>query len=305
MENKNKPTIYGLKINNQFHYIGKTIKRNKHGKITFTYLRHLDKINDLTDARGDNDVEFVALKTLDDDIWFNEKLDEIVKKYSENHPLKNAKYLCEGKRSIWEGTDGYWKGKKRDKNTLKRLEESKFVRVCQYDKEGNLITIWNSIKEPATNIFKDYKVVNGSASSNLYRILSNTTINHKFAHNSYWYHLHDLLKKYNQIPRKLDIVEIRNAEIQVLRERLKPVRQYNLNRGSYESLIYTIEQVDNDGNVIQIFDNIKHAAHMLKIKERRVKNLCYGMIKKSTINLRYGKKIKQKPLKDINYVKNS
>lgn len=298
---KDKPVIYGLKIKNQYHYIGKTIKENKNGDILPSYLSHLSRIKTLNDLKYDNDIEIVNIKTLENNEWFDDKLSEVVKKYNENHPLKNAKYLCEGKRSVWEGTGGYWKDKKRDKHTLKRLEESKFIQICQYDKEGNLINIWNSIKEPAILIFKDYKVVNGSACSRLYGVLKNNSLKGKFAKNSYWYYVIDLYEEYNTIPKKLNFIEIRNKE-----KEKKSLANQKRNRDYHELLyteskIYTVELLDDNNNVINTFDNVKHAHHMLGISLSTVKNICRGNIKRPKFNLRYGKKIKQKMLKDIQY----
>jgi hypothetical protein len=83
--------------------------------------------------------------------------------------------------------NGYWRGKKRDSNTLKKLSESKYIKVVQYDKDGNLIKIWDSCKDAAIAIFKDYQIINGSAKSKIYDVLECKTIKNRFIYDSYWF----------------------------------------------------------------------------------------------------------------------
>jgi hypothetical protein len=292
MLENNNVIIYGLKIEDRYHYIGKTICLNHEGNVIksnlclygFPHLREL--IFDRQDVQFDV-LETVALKK-----WYDKKLEEVVDKYKDEHPLRNPDWMKEGKRGYWEGTTGYleeggyWSGKTRDEHTVLRLAESKFKRIIQFDKNGNLIKIWDSAKEIGLTVFKDYCVKNGSSESRIYNLISALSINGHFGMGCYWYKYEDLHKHFNgNIPKKLNIDAILKKEVERKRESCRNAVQ------EFKSF-YTIEWHKADGS-IQYFDNIFHAGYVLKISSVSVSRICRGVIKRPAIDLKYGQKKRQ------------
>lgn len=185
-------------------------------------------------------------------------------------------------------TNGYWKNKKRDPNTKKRLSESKFIKILQYDELGNLIKIWNSAKEVALKVFKDYVILNGGSKSKIYDVLNCKIIDNKFHHNSYWFRYSEIFNKYKKIPIYININDIRKKE--------------KINRGlKYKNGLkkrthikkYTILHYDLDGKLINKYNNSKHAAYVLKTTHKVIERICNGTTKNPVFNLKYGEKTSQ------------
>jgi hypothetical protein len=274
-----KAIIYGIKSNGEYHYIGKTIKQNKQGVINKSHLvvaYHNEKISSI--FNNDN-VNIEKLHEVDSDKWYDVKFHEVIKKYNEQHPLKNAQWMLDGKRG-----PEYWTGKQRDANTLQRLSESKYIRICQYDVNGHLVKIWNSAREIGVNVFNDYKVVNGSAKSKIYQAIKNNKINSFKSHfklNSYWFKETDLINNFNTIPTRIHIDVILKQEKDKRQKHYKPLTH---------SSRYTVIQYDNNGRILQKFDNTHHAAFVLNIDNSRVNKLCSGNRHDKRFNLTYGEK---------------
>lgn len=286
--------IYGLKIENKYHYIGKTICLNHEGNVIksnlslygFPHLREL--------IFNRQDIQFDVLEIVPLKKWYDKKLEEVVDKYKDEHPLRNPDWMKEGKRGYWSGTTGYldeggyWSGKTRDDHTVFRLAESKFKRIIQFDINGNLIKIWDSAKEIGLTVFKDYCVKNGSSKSRIYRLISALSINGHFGMESYWYKYEDIYKHFNgNIPKKLNIDTILKKEVEMKREN----RRNHGNNQTHKSF-YTVEWNKKNGT-IQYFDNIFHAGYVLKISSLSVSRICRGVIKKPIVILKYGQKKRQ------------
>jgi hypothetical protein len=181
-----------------------------------------------------------------------------------------------------DGHRGYWGGKKRDNHTIARLAESKYKKIVEYDHSGNFVKIWDSAKEIAITKFNDYKVVNGSADSKIYVLISNKTIKKHFYQNSYWYKATDLIKEFNVIPKKLNIDAIIQYEKNIRKEKRKSVIKTHK---------YTVIQYDNNGNKINDFLNVLDASKKLKIGEHTVRKMCRGKkISNKPYILKYGEK---------------
>ena len=264
-----KSTIYGVKTGDTFHYIGKTVKESKkdNGELCnsdacYQYFNPAIRNVFLQNA----DVNVVSIKTVDDDQWFGEKLQEVIKKHQDNNPLLNAQWMLEGKRS-------YWDGKERDAHTLKRLSESKYKRVCQYVVDGpllKLMRIWDSGKEIGLQVFKDYKVVKGAGCTKVYRMLDSRRINSRLKYGSYWFREAELLARYNLIPKKINLQTILAEE----RQRMAAERKETVHTSIWR---YKIEQLNDKGEVIKTYDNYLHAAYVLRISKYTVQKICRGL----------------------------
>jgi len=122
-----------------------------------------------------NKIEIVPIDITTDKKWFDDKLINILF-HKDGNNLKNAKHLLKGKRGFFGKGEGYWVGKEKDIHTLNRLSESKHKAIYQYDQSGKLIKSWKLIKDAATKVFKDYKVINGGSRSKLYGIVDRKKI---------------------------------------------------------------------------------------------------------------------------------
>jgi hypothetical protein len=278
--------IYGVKTDRGFNYIGKTIKSIKGNRD----LRKSDvgaryKNNDIKNFLIENpDVNMVVLKTIALQDWYDEKLLEVVDKHKDQHPLLNSQWMLDGKR-------GFWEGKERDVNTLKQLSESKYKRVVQYDILGYLVKVWESGKEVATHVFKDYRIKNGSGCTRLYSMLTSNNIKTRFRYGSYWLKEEELIENFGGIPNRINIGLIIENQKKEKREKSKYRRPSTYRR-------YTIIYTDKRGNEIR-YSNIFEAGLALKISPTSVGRICRGVIKSKSYTLRYG----EKELQPIDIVK--
>ena len=273
----NKVNIYGVKNGENFNYIGKTVRiakedgNLKHSDIHYQYTN--EKIKNLFN----DETNVTVIKVVDEDVWYNEKLHEVVEFYNKKHPLVNAQWMCEGKR-------GYWEGKVKDKYTITRLSESKFKRVFQYDSYGKLYKVWRSGKAAATMVFKDYRIFKGSACSELYSVLRRSTLKGKFSHGYYWFREEDIKILYpKEIPMQIYLYEIdleQHKKRSVIR---KHTVVENIRKAS-------VEHYDTEGHIIYTYKNTSHAAYMLKTTMSNIQRFCSGARHNDYYILKYGEK---------------
>ena len=280
-----KIIIYGIEYENTYYYIGKltteTTNPIVNSEISYQYQNPK-----LRNVFINNNVDIKTIREVSEDEWYDEKLDEIVKKYNKGNPLVNAQWMLDGKRSHWEGTEGYWKGKKRDINTLKRLSESKYKKLCQYDMKGNLIYIWQSIKDAAILFIGDYQVIKGGGSTKLYHTIGNKTINGHLTNGYYWFSEEELHKKYNKIPFQLNISALKEEELKKAKE----------NRKKHDvrfRKMYTIIHMNPDGSFKMIYHNIFEAAYMLRLSVTTIRKICIKKKNHPDYLLEYGDKMIQ------------
>jgi hypothetical protein len=287
MEEKNA-IIYGVKTKDTIHYIGKTNKRrigfntNKpisNSKVQVQYVNPV--LRDIFHNYENVTIEPIIF--VPESEWYPEKLREVVEHANKKHPLINAQWMIDGK-------NGYWEGKKRDAHTLLMLSQSKFRQFVEYDKNGNLKKIWNSGKEAAIKIFGDYKVINGAGSSKLYRIVKSVSIKKRFAHDSYWFKLEELIKYFNGIPEKLHLRSMVKREAE--NRRLKRIINNKKRTKTTRCCVELYERTTNE--LITIYLNTKEAAYKLKISVDTIRRLCSGETRPAAdFILRYGEKIVQ------------
>jgi hypothetical protein len=276
---ENKSTIYGIRIKDKFFYIGKTNKTIKDKmnipKSTIVYQYKNDKIREVLFSNENVFIE--ELKNVDHSEWYYEKLHEVFSKYKKGNPLLNHQWMLDGKKS-------YWDGKKRDVNTLKKLSESKFKKVVQYNSNYDLVKIWDSVKNAANTVFGDYCIINGSGCCRLNYILKNKLIKYRFENNYYWFKYDELMKIFDEIPLKIDLNMLLNKN-EFTRKRTY-VKPQNVRR-------YTVIRYDNLGNVINIYDNVTDAAYNLKTSKKTIQRLCNNQLYIKNIILKYGEKKSQ------------
>ena len=184
---------------------------------------------------------------------------------------------------------GYWKNRIRDANTITKLSESKYIKVVQYDEEGNLLKVWDSCKHAAIEIFKDYHIINGSAKSKIYDVLECKLIKNRLAHNSYWFKEKEILTfGFTTIPNKI--------LIDYIYERIK-IMKANRRKSCTLPIFakrYTVDYCDNNGVVINSYPNTEIAAEKLNMSMHVVQRHCRGFYKNNNYTLKYGEKTLQK-----------
>lgn len=282
MGKKKTAKIYAYKYDDKVIYVGKTIKTNEEGVIIKPQL-HLPYYNPKFKMIV-KDYNKVTIEILDEapiDKWFEPKFQKIVEKHNKGDKLLNAQHLLDGKRGYWEGTGGYWIGKKRDQNTIDRMIESKFKSLLQYDVDGNFVKEWKSIKQAAIEVFNDYELINGSAKSSLYYILGSKNIKKRFRHNSYWIKKSEF--KTTKIPIKISIDKI--LESQKIDRKYKNRTKKQIER-AIQILSKPIYQIDVNGKVIKQFKSAKIAGEQLGICSSAI-GLCCRYERGSTSGYRF------------------
>lgn len=277
--------IFGIKTKGKFHYIGKYSGGvNSEGRINKSSIGRAYASGKIREFYvGNPDVEIVNLKTVKPEEWYDEKLLEVVSKYSENHPLVNAQWMLDGKRGYWSDTDGFWKGKTRDKNTLARLSESKYKKIIEYDSSGEFIRSWDSIKEVATTVFGDYRVSNGSGCSVMYSMLRSSKIETRFRFNKYWFSESELMSEFGIIPKRLKL----QAIIEGKKARASACRK-TIDKTKITALRYTV--IVNTNGRVKKYNNAFDASEDLKIPHETIRRWCKDKKK----GFSYGEKIRQK-----------
>jgi len=278
----NVPIIYGVKTGDVFHYIGKMANVRKDAKLkNSNVMRQYTCPNIRSIFLNNQNVDVVQIKATKNALWYDEKLSEVLLKHNEKHPLLNAEWMLEGKR-------GYWEGKERDRHTLQRLSESKHRKVIEYDANGNYVKTWNSIKEIAVEIFKDYRLINGSANSKIYGILnySYKKISNRFRNNSYWFKEKELIENFNCIPIRLKINVIKENEIKNHHIERKTVNRTTTSK-------YSVVLYNEDNTIKTTYNNIDEAGRALKLSRRTIMRSCNGTTKNPKHLIKYGLKISQ------------
>ena len=279
--------IFGIKTNGKFHYIGKYSGGvNSEGRINKSSIGRAyssDRIREF--YVGNPDVEIVNLKKVKPEEWYDEKLLEVVSKYSENHPLVNAQWMLDGKRGYWSDTDGFWKGKTRDKNTLTRLSESKYKKIMEYDEHGEFVRSWDSIKEVATTVFGDYKVKNGSGCSVMYSMLRSSKLETRLRHGRYWFSESELMSEFGLIPKRLKIAAI----IASKKARASACRKV-IDKTKICAKKFTIIIYNEDQTIKKKYNNAFEASEDLKIPHETIRRYC----KSKKNGFSYGEKTKQR-----------
>lgn len=182
-----------------------------------------------------------------------------------------------------EGKRGYWIGKKKDKHTINRLSESKHKKILQYDLDGNLVKIWDSAKDAAKKIFKDYKVINGSAESKIYSLLQNKTINKKQGKGSYWFKITDIMTRYGELPIKISISQLYDEKKIIKR------KAYSRKKETHRTM-YSIIQYNENNDIINTFKNVADAVENLNMSTTSIKDISSGRRKNKKLILKYGEK---------------
>lgn len=280
-------TIYCIKTGETIHYIGKTVSEtNADGGINRSDLQYPYNNPGIRKVfMGNDSVSVVPIKFVPITEWYDEKLLEVVETHKQEHPLLNAQWMLDGKRGYWEGTGGWWEGKTRDPHTLQCLSESKHKKVLQYDLNGNLVKIWESRKEAATQVFGDYRVVNGSAASSLYSLVTNANPKKRLKHNSYWFSRDE----FEVVPTKISIPIM----YWKYKNNLTQKKRTHHNQ-------FTVEYyINNELNLV--FDNVKHAGHVLGVHHSHIRKICTGTRGSGKFDVRYGPK-KLQPI-NIDYGK--
>lgn len=238
---KKKAKIYAFKEDGKTIYIGKSLnlKNDLSNPSTIKYFY----VNDKLKRVANKSIEI--LEEVEVDNWFDPKLNQIVEKYKAGANLRNAKHFLEGRRGFFNKGEGYWVGKKKDAHTINRMTESKFKEVCQYDLNGNLVHVWNSIISAAKylgfEINKDKRGVTGSTKLN--SILNNKSINSRKYGAFYWIKREDL--PYTTIPIRLSIKDI--VKKQKIERHKKTIETRRLNG--------TLKTNNGDKEIVRINSN--------------------------------------------------
>jgi hypothetical protein len=172
----------------------------------------------------------------------------------------------------------YWQGKKRDKNTIEALSESKFKSCYTYDLNGNFIKKYKSYKECANDLFGDYEIKNGSGNSKIYTIIRNKNPKNRIYNNIYIFKEDFIFNKYNKIPNKIDLEKIfidYNKSIPPKKNIRKTKRVYEIN--------------SEYNNKIKKFENIKKCAKYYKISTSSVRRRINNKVK-DIVKFYYGEK---------------
>lgn len=192
--------IFTLYSDNKPFYIGKTTV-TKDGKIKMTYLGTYyanRKLNQKVKAAKNFKIRVVARTSNEAKEWFNEKLRKHQSYLEKKYKLINSKNVF-GLNGY-----GYWTGKKRDKHTLKRLEESKFKPIAQFTRDGKFVREWPSAKHAAKH-YRVYRLENGSGGSVIHdALLSKSRVWRDWV----WYKISELKEIYNGVvPQQLHKLE--------------------------------------------------------------------------------------------------
>ncbi len=262
--------IYAIKKNDQYHYIGKITKEINKKTITNSDILYQYNNIKLRDIMVDKNATIEILATLSPaDKWFTNKLSKVVEKYRNNHPLINVQWMKEGKTSYWEGTDGFWKNKKRDENTILKLSESKYKKIIQYNENGNLLQVWDSGKEAAIKIFDDYKTNNGKGTSRLYSIIKRKLFNKRFERESYWFTYNEMISIYNTIPKQIIIASFRNSWELIHPKKIRKESVVVRVRVSHKIIEYGTKNT-----IINTYTNAIEAAKLLDVSHSFIRRLC-------------------------------
>lgn len=183
--------IYTLYSDNKPFYVGKT-QVTKDGKIHMSYLGSYQlnkKLKKKVKAAKNFKIRVIAKTSSEKKVWFNEKLRKHQSYLEKKYKLVNSKNVF-GLNGY-----GYWTGKKRDKHTLKRLEESKYKPIAQFTLDGKFVREWPSAKHAAKH-YRVYTLMNGSGESEIHRALLGKK---RIWRDWVWYKISELKEIYNGV----------------------------------------------------------------------------------------------------------
>lgn len=224
--------IYTLYADNKPFYVGKTEVLTDDGKIKMTnlgvYYQNRKLYKKVKSAKNFK-IRVLVRTSNESKIWFRERLKKHKEYLSKKYKLVNSDKI------VGLVSYKYWQGKKRDKNTLKRLEESKYKPIVQYTLDGKFVRQWPSGKHAAKH-YKCYVLENGSGSSPIHG--ATLSLKKKWK-NWIWYKASELQTKYGNIPQQLNKLD------------------YNVPPRKLKTVIL---KCDKKGNVLDTFYTAKRAA---------------------------------------------
>jgi hypothetical protein len=255
------PKIYGVKVDDDLIYVGKTHVGDKDGNLRRTKLQvfHVNKKLQKILKNKKEKLSLIEIKDTNLKNWYNDRNNEAHLRYVGGElKLVNDPWILNGKKS-------YWHGKVKDKHTIERMSESKHKKIVQFDNNGVYIKTWNSGKEIGIKVFKDYKVNNGSSKSKIYSIIKTKIIKNRLYLNSYWFTEEEILKYFSIIPKKLNI----DALIQMNKESKKQPHAQT----SYTQ-IYKINKFTLKGKLIRSYDTAEDAAQRCNVNVSTIRKAC-------------------------------
>ena len=281
-----EPKIFGLQVDDDLIYIGKTHVGNTNGDLVKSNLQTCyanKKVNKL--MVGNKDVNVIELKNSTVKNWYKDRNHEAHFKFINGEiKLLNDTWVLEGKRC-------YWDGKVKDRHTIDRMSESKHIKIVQYDINGNIIKIWSSGKEIGIKLIKDYKVTNGSGKTKIYLIVCRKTISKRFYLGSYWFKESELKKNFDSIPKKINIPAI----IKYQKVENKKNRKYV--PANFTS-IYSIDRLSPRGKIMNSYPSAEIVAEKFNCSAGSLRRACKNGDKYAGHYWKYGDKKRLKRNKD-------
>ena len=254
---KINPHIYSIVVNNKKRYFGKTTNATNNDELRPSIIHINPKLKEL--ISNNSNVEIIKET---DENWRNEKIKIISEESKNNNELIHPQWMLDGLKCDpkW---GYYWVGKKKDQYTIDQLSKSKYIRICQYSKEGKLIKIWNGIKEAAIEIFNDYKVVNGSGKCKLFMILKKKPWN-RLGNDFYWFKESEIISYFK--------VVLNDFNIQYFTNILKKNEKRAYKRAPIKN--FEILEYYYDNKLKQNYPNANDAANKLKLSSTIIRKYC-------------------------------
>lgn len=286
-----EPKIYGVEVDNNLIYVGKTHVGNINGKLIKSNLQVIYMNNKLNKITKNKEIKLIEIKDTDIRNWYKDRNHEAHFRFINGEvKLLNDPWILEGK-------NGYWEGKERDEHTLQRLSESKFKKIVQYDVNGKLIKVWGSGKSIGIEFLKDYVVSDGAGKTKIYLVLKRKIKNRLF-HNSYWFKEEELLKSFSKIPIKLNI----GAIIEQERIKSKKNNKYKINSNTK---VFSVRRLSKNKKHLHTYFTAEDAAKRYKVNVNSIRRACrlgqelcgyfweYGEKQKVKLNKKTGKYTKR------------
>lgn len=238
--------IYTVYSDNKPVYVGKTnvLKDNKIVLKDLPAYKNNKKLSKKIRTMNNISVRIHFKPQNEPKVWYNEKL----KRLSEH---KEQKTKLVNSYNVWGLTKPFWKGKRRDKNTLKRLSESKFKPVLQYDLNGKFVKEWPSGRHVG-KYYRDYEVINGAGTTKLYPALAKRI---SLYHNYYWFYKERVTNTFNGIPR--------NLPVEFYKPTPPPRKKVVRPEGFINSNSIAVGKYKN-GKLVAKFNTLKEAAQSLR-----------------------------------------
>jgi hypothetical protein len=255
---KSNPQIYSLLIKGKKRYFGKTTNAKNNGELRPSVIYTNSKLRELIS----NDSKIEIIKESNEN-WRNEKIKIISEESKTNNELIHPQWMLDGLKCDpkW---GYYWTGKKKDLHTINQLSKSKYIRICQYSKDGKLIKIWSGIKEAAIEIFNDYKVVNGGGKCRLFQILKNKPWN-RLSNNFYWFKESEIILYFSAVLDDFNIQYFMNILKKNERQTYKkaPIKNFEI-----------FEYYPDTNKLKEKYSNAGDAANNLKLSLTTISKYC-------------------------------